>query len=114
MCQPMAHKVKVRGRRRLSHETWQSSRIFAVVSAFRPQYNLLSGALPDVGIDCPSCLVVERPSQVREKITAPISYAKTPLQLQECRLTVLDELVGGDIANGDTGHFGGCEGGCRR
>jgi hypothetical protein len=43
-----------------------------------------------------------------------ISYAKTLLQVQGCRLTVLDELVGGDIANGDTGHFGGCEGGCRR
>lgn len=63
----------------------------------------------------PLCLVVERPSNVREKkTTRPISYAKTPLQHQECRLTVLDELVGGDIANGDTGHFGGCEGGCRR
>lgn len=61
------------------------------------------------------CLVVEGPFGVREKkTTRPISYAKTPLQNQECRLTVLDELVGGDIANGDTGHFGGCEGGCRR
>lgn len=29
-------------------------------------------------------------------------------------LTVGNELVGSDIADGDTGHFGGCEGGCRR